>query len=69
MELLLQAKAVKRSDLERVTEDTTVQEKAIGFPTDARLYNRTRERLVRLARQHGVPLRQSYARVRPRPLS
>lgn len=62
----LSAKAVKRNDLKRVTVDTTVQEKAIAFPTDARLYNRSRERLVRLAKRHGVPLRQSYVRVGPR---
>ena len=51
MELLLSAtidaaiesKAVKSRDLKRVTVDTTVQEKAIAFPTDARLYNRARE--------------------------
>jgi hypothetical protein len=30
--------------------DTTVQEKAIAFPTDAKLAHRARERLVRLAR-------------------
>ena len=33
------------------------------FPTDARLMNRGREILVRLAKKHGVRLRQSYARV------
>ena len=74
MELLLGAtidaaitsKAVKRRDVKRVTVDTTVQEKAIAFPTDSRLYNRARERLVRLAKTHGVPLRQSYVRVGPR---
>jgi transposase, IS5 family len=33
------------------------------FPTDARLLNRARESLVRLAQKHGVKLRQSYARV------
>jgi hypothetical protein len=43
--------------------DTTVQEKAITFPTDAKLMHRARERLVRLAQKHGVRLRQSYARV------
>ncbi len=62
----LAAKAVKASDLKRVTVDTTVQEKAIAFPTDSRLYNRARERLVRLAKAHGVGLRQSYVRVGPR---
>jgi IS5 family transposase len=33
------------------------------FPTDARLLNRAREILVRLAARHGIKLRQSYARV------
>ena len=32
------------------------------FPTDARLMHRARERLVRLAKKHGVALRQSYGR-------
>ena len=43
--------------------DTTVQEKAIAFPTDAKLMHRARERLVRLAQARGVTLRQSYVRV------
>jgi transposase, IS5 family len=55
--------AIKPSDLCRVVVDTTVQEKAVMFPTDARLINRARERLVRQARQCGVRLRQSYRRV------
>ena len=33
------------------------------FPTDAKLINRARERLVRLARKAGLDLRQSYVRV------
>jgi transposase, IS5 family len=55
--------AIKPSDLNRVIIDTTVQPKNIMFPTDARLLNRAREILVRLAKRHGVKLRQSYARV------
>jgi len=55
--------AVKPSDLARVVIDTTVQPKAVMFPTDAKLINRARERLVRLANQWGVDLRQSYRRV------
>ena len=43
--------------------DTTVQPKNVMFPTDAKLLNRAREKLVRLAKKHGVELRQSYARV------
>lgn len=55
--------AAKPSDLARVIVDTTVQPKAVAFPTDARLLHRARERLVRLARRHGVQLRQSCVRV------
>ncbi len=56
-------KAAKPSDFTRVIVDTTVQPKAVAFPTDAKLMHRARERLVRLAKTHGVTLRQSYARV------
>src|SRR6201986_221944 len=55
--------AFKPSDLNRIIVDTTVQPKNVMFPTDARLLNRAREILVRLAQRHGVKLRQSYARV------
>ena len=55
--------AIKPSDLARVVIDTTVQPKAVMFPTDAKLLNRARERLVRLANKLGVELRQSYRRV------
>jgi len=55
--------AAKPADFTRVIIDTTVQEKAISFPTDARLMHRARERLVRLAKKAGVDLRQSYVRV------
>src|SRR5882724_1266601 len=54
--------AIKPSELSRVIVDTTVQPKNVMFPTDARLLNRAREVLVRLARKHGVDLRQSYVR-------
>src|SRR5262245_24626458 len=57
------AGAVKASDLARGVIDTTVQPKAVMFPTDAKLLNRARERLVRLTKKLGVSLRQSYARV------
>jgi IS5 family transposase len=50
-------------DLEHVNADTTVQEKAIAFPTDARLYHKMRVTLVRAAAHRGLKLRQSYRRV------
>jgi IS5 family transposase len=55
--------AAKPADFRAVIVDTTVQEKAITFPTDAKLMHRARERLVTLAKKHGIGLRQSYARV------
>ena len=58
-----QTGAIKPSDLNRVIVDTTVQPKNVMFPTDARLLNRAREILVRLAKRQGLALRQSYARV------
>ena len=55
--------AMKPSDLSRIVVDTTVQPKNVTFPTDAKLANRAREKLVKLAKQLGIKLRQSYARV------
>lgn len=60
------SKAVKESSFERITIDTTVQPKAITYPTDAKLYNHAREILVRLCHKTDVQLRQSYARIGPR---
>ena len=50
----------------RIKETTTVMEKAIAHPTDAKLYEKARLRLVALAREGGLHLRQSYARKSPR---
>jgi hypothetical protein len=51
------------ADFFQLIVDTTVQPKAVAFPTDAKLMHRARERLVRLAKKTGVELRQSYERV------
>ncbi len=56
-------KTVAARSLAVVNVDTTVQEKAISFPTDARLYHKARGALVRAAKRIGIPLRQSYERV------
>jgi len=58
--------AIETKDLERVVVDTTVQEKAIAHPTDARLMHRAIEKLVDLAKRKGVKLRQSYLRLAKR---
>ncbi|HEY9629429.1 MAG TPA: transposase [Coleofasciculaceae cyanobacterium] len=56
-------KAFTQSELKQVTVDTTVQEKAVAFPTDARLYDKARRALVRAAKAQAIKLRQSYTRV------
>lgn len=61
-------RAIKPSDLNRIIVDTTVEPKNVMFPTDAKLLNRAREILVRLAHRHGIKLRQSYAKVGKRAL-
>ena len=55
--------AAKPADFSRIIVDTTVQPKAVMFPTDAKLMQRAREKLVKLARKQGVALRQSFERV------
>src|SRR3984957_660268 len=55
--------AAKPADFSKVIVDTTVQPKAVAFPTDAKLMHRARERLAKLARKTGLDLRQSDARV------
>jgi transposase, IS5 family len=59
----VRTQAAKPTDFSKVIVDTTVQPKAVAHPTDAKLMHRAREKLVRLAKKHGVVLRQSYARV------
>lgn len=55
--------ALDAKEIERVNVDTTVQEKAIAFPTDARLYEKARVAVVREAQKASVKLRQSYKRL------
>jgi IS5 family transposase len=61
-----QAGALRTKDLARVTVDTTVQPKNVTFPTDAKLLHAAIKGLNRLARKHGVQLRQSYLRLAKR---
>ena len=58
--------AIAPRELERVIVDTTVQEKAMAFPTDSRLLEVARQKLVVLAGRHGIALRQNYEREGPK---
>lgn len=54
---------VKPSSLKRVIADTTVMEKNIAYPIDSRLYLRSLETMVRIAKKRNIPLRQTYSRI------
>lgn len=40
--------------------DSTVQEKNVTYPTDAKLHKKIVHRVLDIVRKHGLPLRQSY---------
>lgn len=56
-----QMKAIT-AEFERVIVDSTVQEKAISYPTDSRLLEVARIKLVHLAQRAGLALKQTYER-------
>lgn len=53
---------LKCEEVKRVVVDTTVQEKAIAFPTDARLRFHALNKLVQEAKRRQIHLRQTYTR-------
>jgi IS5 family transposase len=55
-----------RSKEKEVVLDTTAQEKAITFPTDAKLHGKVIKTARRIAAKQAVVLRQSYARTVPK---
>ena len=61
--LAVREKHLPKSDLARVTVDTTVQEKNITYPVDSKLLYKAIVKLGDAAKSHGIPLRQSYVRV------
>jgi IS5 family transposase len=56
----VKSEAVAVKDLKKVIVDTTVMPKNIEFPTDSKLYDKARKRLVKLATKNGIKLRQNY---------
>ncbi len=52
----------KEAQENEVLIDSTVQEKNITYPTDAKLHKRIIEKVNKIAKQEGITLRQSYTR-------
>ena len=55
------SKAIRPADFERVIVDSTVQEKAVAFPTDSRLLEIARYQVVKAAKAAGISLKQTLA--------
>ena len=56
----LTTKTIKKRELAQTIADTTVQEKAITYPTDGKLYQHARELLIKEAKAQGLSIKQSY---------
>ncbi len=61
--LAVREKQLPQRDLQRITVDTTVQEKNITYPTDSKLLYKAIRQLGDAAKARGIGLRQSYVRV------
>ena len=58
----IELKLIKPQELTRVIVDSTVQHKAIAHPTDSRLLETARAKLVEAAKDAGVELKQTFAK-------
>ncbi|BAO83026.1 transposase and inactivated derivatives, IS5 family [Serpentinimonas maccroryi] len=55
-------KLIQPQELEQVIVDSTVQHKAIAHPTDSKLLETALVKLVEVAKQAGIELKQTYAK-------
>ena len=58
----IETRAVRPAEFERITVDTTVQEKAIAHPVDSRLLEIARAKVVQAARRAGITLKQTFVK-------
>ena len=63
LRIAFDTKALKTNQLKRIVVDTTVQPKAVSFPTDVGLMKTAINSLTALAKKHHLNLRQTYERV------
>jgi transposase, IS5 family len=62
MEVAVTLKLIAKKELTRVIVDSTVQEKAISHPTDSKLLETARSKVVEAAKANGIELKQTYAK-------
>ena len=62
LSLMVNAKEMTRKEMKQVMIDSTVQEKNITFPTDAKLYRKVIEKVRTIAEKEEIDLRRTYTR-------
>ena len=55
-------KFISKKQIETVIVDSTVQPKAVAYPTDSRLLEVARRKLVEIAKKAGLELKQTFAK-------
>ena len=62
LSLRVNAKEMTRKEMKQVIVDSTVQEKNITFPTDAKLYRKIIAKVLDMSRREAIELRRTYTR-------
>lgn len=62
IEVAVTLKLIARQELARIIVDSTVQEKALAHPTDSKLLETARLKLVEQAKDEGIDLKQTFAK-------
>jgi IS5 family transposase len=57
MEVAVTLKLIAKKELTRVIVDSTVQEKAVAHPTDSKLLETVRSKVVEAAKANGIELK------------
>ena len=60
--LMVNAAEITEKEMKQVMIDSTVQEKNITFPTDAKLYRKIIERVLKVSEREHIELRRTYTR-------
>lgn len=63
IDVAIKSEFVEKKDLRNVIVDTTVMPKNIEYPSDSKLYEKSRVRIVKLCKKHNIVLRQNYNQV------
>ncbi|MBO6044917.1 MAG: IS5 family transposase, partial [Bacteroidales bacterium] len=62
LSLMVNANEITAKEMKMVMIDSTVQEKNITFPTDAKLYRKIIAKVLKMARKEDIELRRTYTR-------